>query len=395
MASDDKPSNAASPDPAAAASEGKEEEMTTTTEKDVLLRLPDARLHLVDRSRSHPLAAGDLSLVRVRARSGGCGGGASLAAVALVLPPEQWPLARDVVAVKLDATHYSFTLVAAPGGDDPDAKPLHYGLTLSCPDPRLDGFLDAYTTFSTAAGGGEAPANAAHGDGEGEAAAYWTAVAPNVEDYGAAVARAITAGAGHLADGILWCGEVTAERLWWGRHVIQNRIQPGDADAAVSPEMLSRIRRQIVSDRAKKLTENTETVANGILSGVVQFTGYFSSAVTNSKAAKKVFNLVPGEIALASLEGYGKICDAIEVAGKNVLSTSSAVTTELISYKYGGKAAAATNEGLGAAGHAARAVWAVFKIRQAWNPKSILKPRAIFKSTAKSMFNSSRAKSRL
>ncbi|TVU40068.1 hypothetical protein EJB05_13516, partial [Eragrostis curvula] len=50
----------------------------------------------------------------------------------------------------------------------------------------------------------------------------------------------------------------------------------------VSPEMLRRIR------RAKKATLITETaVANGVLSGVVQVTGYFTGPVTNSKAAKK------------------------------------------------------------------------------------------------------------
>ncbi|TVU40067.1 hypothetical protein EJB05_13515, partial [Eragrostis curvula] len=335
MASDDKPSTAA----------GNEKEEEATTEKDVLLGLPDAQLHIVDRSRSHQLAAGDLSLVRVRSSAGG----ASLAAVALLLPPEQWPLTRDVAAVKLDATHYFFTLVV-PG----DPEPLNYGLTFSRPDPRLDGLLAAHTTFkvrSVVGGGeGEAPASREHGEGEGEAAAYWTAVAPNAEDYGAAVARAIAAGAGHLADGILCCGEATAERLRWGRHVNQKRIQPGDADAEVSPEMLRRIK------RAKKVTENTEKMANGILS-----------------LAKKVFNLLPGEIALASLEGYG-------TEGKLPPQRTKG---------------SQPNEGLGAAGHAVRARWAVFKIRQAWNPKRAFKPRALIKSTSNSMFSRSRPKSRL
>uniref|UniRef100_A0A0A9GX74 Senescence domain-containing protein n=1 Tax=Arundo donax TaxID=35708 RepID=A0A0A9GX74_ARUDO len=62
--------------------------------------------------------------------------------------------------------------------------------------------------------------------------------------------------------------------------------------------------------------------------------------------------------------------------------------------RYGDKAAAATKEGLDAAGHAGMAVWAVFKIRQAWNPKSAIRPMALAKSTVKGMFNS-RAKSRL
>jgi spartin len=51
--------------------------------------------------------------------------------------------------------------------------------------------------------------------------------------------------------------------------------------------------------------------------------------------------------------------------------------------RYGDKAAAATNEGLDAAGHAIGTAWAVFKIRQALNPKSVLKPTTLAKSTIK------------
>ncbi|KAF0902132.1 hypothetical protein E2562_014385 [Oryza meyeriana var. granulata] len=288
--------------------------------EDVLLRIPGAQLHLIDRHRSHPLAAGDLSLLRIRS------GDTSLAAIAL-LQPVQWPLARDVAAVKLDPCHYSFSLTVPPSADDPNPGPLHYGLTLSHPDPRLDGILATYTSFSVqSVVGGEALANRVRD--EVEAAAYWTAVAPNVEEYGGAVAKAIATGAGHLAKGILWCGEVTVERLRWGNEVLKKRMQPGDANAEVSPEMLRRIK------RAKKVTKMSEKVATGILSGVVKVTGYFTSSIANSKAGKKFFSLLPGEIVLASLDGFGKICDAVEVAGTNVLSTSSTVTTGLVSHKY-------------------------------------------------------------
>lgn len=37
---------------------------------------------------------------------------------------------------------------------------------------------------------------------------------------------------------------------------------------------------------------------------------------------------------MACLLLEGKICDAVEVAGKNVMSTSSTVTTELVDHKY-------------------------------------------------------------
>jgi hypothetical protein len=49
----------------------------------------------------------------------------------------------------------------------------------------------------------------------------------------------------------------------------------------------------------------SEKVATGILSGVVKVTGYFTSSLANSKAGKKFFSLLPGEIVLASLDGFG------------------------------------------------------------------------------------------
>lgn len=50
--------------------------------------------------------------------------------------------------------------------------------------------------------------------------------------------------------------------------------------------------------------------------------------------------------------------------------------------RYGEKAAEATNEGLDAAGHAIGTAWTAFKIRQAINPKNVVKPSALAKSAA-------------
>jgi spartin len=61
----------------------------------------------------------------------------------------------------------------------------------------------------------------------------------------------------------------------------------------------------IFAGRAKKVTKMSEKVATGILSGVVKVTGYFTSSLANSKAGKKFFSLLPGEIVLASLDGFG------------------------------------------------------------------------------------------
>lgn len=49
----------------------------------------------------------------------------------------------------------------------------------------------------------------------------------------------------------------------------------------------------------------SDKVANGILNGVVKVSGFFAGSVVNSKAGKKFFSLLPGEIVLASLDGFG------------------------------------------------------------------------------------------
>lgn len=64
----------------------------------------------------------------------------------------------------------------------------------------------------------------------------------------------------------------------------------------------------------------------------------------------------------------------------------------MLSCRYGEQAGHATNEGLDAAGHAVGAGWAAFKIRKAFNPKSVLKPTTLVKSAAKAAASERKAK---
>lgn len=61
------------------------------------------------------------------------------------------------------------------------------------------------------------------------------------------------------------------------------------------------------SSRVKKVTKMSEKVATGVLSGAVKVSGFVTSSVVNSKVGKKFFGLLPGEIVLASLDGFGMI----------------------------------------------------------------------------------------
>ncbi|KAH9662666.1 protein EARLY-RESPONSIVE TO DEHYDRATION 7 [Citrus sinensis] len=377
--------------PETAATGNTEPSAPPQADEETLIKVPGAILHLIDQSYSVELACSDFKIIRL------IQDGNVVAVLASVGDEVQWPLTKDIAAVKLDDSHYFFSLSFPPQpGSNSDSDLLNYGLTIASKGQEkllqeLDGILQQYSCFSVQ----KVSEKVKEFDGEiakevtplemtgkkrevmeEKSAAYWTTLAPNVEDYSGTAAKLIAAGSGQLIRGILWCGEVTVDRLKWGNKVLKKRMIPGET-SEVSPRTLKRIK------RAKRVTKMTEKVATGVLSGVVKVSGFFTSSVANTKAGKKFFNLLPGEIVLASLDGFNKVCDAVEVSGKNVMSTSSTVTTQLVSHKYGEKAAEATSEGLDAAGHAIGTAWAAFKIRKALNPKSVLKPTTLAKSAAK------------
>ncbi|KAF3796440.1 hypothetical protein EJ110_NYTH01443 [Nymphaea thermarum] len=349
--------------------------------EETLLTVPGAIIHLIDERESVELAGGDLSIVRLIQSE-------NMIAVFARIADVQWPLAKDEAAVKLDDSHYFFSLrvPAESGSQGSDAADwvLNYGLTFEVErqeKTELDGILEQYSCFSVHSAskvpGSEPPAKEG---AEAAAAAYWTTLAPNVNDYSGLMARAVAVGSGQLVRGIIWCGDVTVERLKWGNDFLKKRMDPNSKPAEIDKHTLKRIK------RAKKVTKMSQKVMSGILCGVVKVGGFFTSSVTNSAVGQKFFRLLPGEVVLATIDGFGKVCDAVEVAGKNVLTTSSEVTTELVTYRYGEQAGVMTKDGLGAAGHAVGAAWSVLKIRNALNPKNticVMTPSEFAKSTAK------------
>ncbi|KAL9354251.1 hypothetical protein Peur_052221 [Populus x canadensis] len=366
--------------------------------EEVLIKISGSIVHLIERDHSVELACGDFFIVSLKQ------GDTIVAVFARVGDDIQWPLANDEAAVKLDGSHYFFTLWV-PGNESDrgelnkgEVELLNYGVTFASKGQEgllkeLDKILECYSSFSVQevneSGGKWEVVDGSVAEKispdelekkkeltEKSSAAYWTVLAPNVEDYSSSIARLIAAGSGQLIKGIFWCGDVTVDRLKWGNEFFKIRIDKS-SDSDISPGTLRRIK------RVKKLTKMSEGVALGILTGVVKVSGFFTSPIVNSKVGKKFFSLMPGEIVLASLDGFNKVCDAVEVAGKNVMSTSSIVTTGLVSHRYGEEAGKATNEGFDAAGHAIGTAWAVFKIRKALNPKSVFKPTTLVKAAAR------------
>nr|GMC87509.1 protein EARLY-RESPONSIVE TO DEHYDRATION 7, chloroplastic-like [Ipomoea batatas] len=379
--------------------------------EEVIIRIPGSIVHLIDKDRSIELASGEFTIVQLKQDNN------VVAILARVGEEIQWPLARDEAAVKLDESHYFFNLRTPAEADsdeegegeirvDSSENMLNYGLTIAAKGQErvlkeLDGVLGKYSAFrveKVEKGVAErwgvmakdvSPAEMEKKEKkeavEKSSAAYWTTLAPNVEDYSGSVARLIAAGSGHLVKGILWCGDVAVDRLNWGHRFLTKKMGKG-ATSEISPAAMRRMKSYhlsvLLSVLVKKMTKMSEKVATGILSGVVKVSGFFTSTIANSKAGQKFFSLLPGEIVLASLDGFNKVCDAVEVAGRNVMSTTSTVTTGLVSQRHGEQAAEMTREGFDAAGHAIGTAWAVFKIRKALNPKSSIKATSLVKAAA-------------
>lgn len=250
-----------------------------------LLTIPGAILHLIDKQYSVELATGDLRILCLYQ------GDNTIAALAAVSDDIQWPLTKDLTSVKLDSSHYFFSFRAPREAGDSDSSDeddktkkktkkkkkkegeenevLSYGLTIVSKGQEgmlkeLDEILDNFSNFSVhkveekaamavvGANAGDITAGELKRDEkkmeevEGQCAAYWTTLAPNVEEYSGTAARLIAKGSGQLVKGILWCGDVTVDRLKWGDEVLRQRMAPGDQKQEIDPNTLKRIKRFVL-----------------------------------------------------------------------------------------------------------------------------------------------------
>lgn len=228
--------------------------------EEVILTIHGAILHLIDKSYSVELAVGDLEILRL------VQGEITVAVFARVADEIQWPLTKDEPAVKVDESHYFFSLrpVKESGSSDHpiDNEMLNYGLTIASKgqEPlleKLDTILSDYSSFTaekqkeenvldlTAAK--ETSPEELKGERkkmvEKQCTAYWTTLAPNVEDYSGVAAKLIATGSGQLIKGILWCGDVTMDRLMWGNDFMKKKLSKAEKEREVSPATLKRLKR--------------------------------------------------------------------------------------------------------------------------------------------------------
>lgn len=196
---------------------------------------------------------------------------------------------------------------------------------------------------------------------------YWTQVAPNVDDYRGSVARGIATGSGGVIKGIFYVSDATSSRLEKIGTFAKRKLKPGDPEKPkkISPTMMKSMK------RARKLSKMTAKVADSVLAGVVTTTGVVTGAIIKRTILNTaVGKLLPGDVAIVSLDAFGKLFDAVELAGKNVLNTTSVVTSGVVTHRYGEQAGEFAKEGLAATGHMIHTAWTVSKLRKALTPST-------------------------
>jgi hypothetical protein len=125
-------------------------------------------------------------------------------------------------------------------------------------------------------------------------------MAPNVDDYNSRLAKSMAKGTGNLIKGIFMVRDSTVTRLENGSVYVKGRVKSNSKPSTISPQTLRNLK------RVQNMSIATEQVAKNVLEGVVKTVGFFSGAMMKSKPGKKFFKLLPGEVALVSMDAFGK-----------------------------------------------------------------------------------------
>lgn len=368
--------------------------------EETLVRIPgEAVVNLVEAgdevSDSVKLGSGEFSIVRL------VQGNTGIALFVKVGEDLRWPLTKDEPTLKLDSRHYLFSIRLPPDEEASDkdkakqkendedkesSEILNYGVTFADEEDldSLDSFLQQHSCLSL-----PAESNSSTHDSRcsciprwkslnprlrNSEAAYWTALAPRVEDYNSVVGKAIAAGSGQIIKGIFLCSNAYASQLQKGGSFIRSRVSK--TTVADHPEKKKRNHSKISPStkrnirRVKNLSRMTENMSENVLKGLITVSGAVTGPVVGSKAGRKFFSMVPGDVLLASLDAFNQVLEAVEAAGKDAISATSEVTVEVISHRFGEDAGEVVQDTFAVGGHAMGTAWNVFKVRKTINPVS-------------------------
>ncbi|GLJ25911.1 hypothetical protein SUGI_0496720 [Cryptomeria japonica] len=333
--------------------------------EEILLTIPGAVVNLVDQDKSQELAKGQFSVVKLFQ------GDKAIAIYAKVGGDLCWPVTKDAPTLKLDSRHYLFSVHTPPAAEeagDHSAKSgrsevLNFGVTFGEEESVgiLDQCLKKHACLSLPSGScsswcsclpnwSAAPPNSVKESGDSEA--YWTSLAPNVEEYNTVLAKAIAGGSGQIIKGIFVISDGYSSQVRRGGELLRSRSKAGEKPSAQkkkSSEISPRVKKNI--RRVRKLSKMTENLSSIVVDGVSVTP--LDAMDSHTKSSRNCFKVLPaGDVVLASLDSYNKVLEATHVAGKDAAKTTSEVTTGVIAERYGEDAGEVAEDTLAITGHA-------------------------------------------
>lgn len=305
-----------------------------------LISIKNVQLYLIDGEESVLMQSGEFSLKLLKQTH------SPLAVVVANVGEVQWPVGKDAPVLKLYHRRYTFALPGLVYGmippDTATAATLH----------NLELILADYSTFET-----HPEIAGSHPLAVRDQAGYWNAVAPEVETLSSRVARQIDSTSTIVANSIVLGGDWAALGIKHGVSMLKRkgpdsppgRTQP--ADGGVSPRMMKRMQ------QARRMSAVAKLMSRTLLKGAISADGHVSRTL-----GLDVNPASSSNVAVASVDAFGKVVEAVETAGKSLYDVTQKHGSEIVQERFGPGAGQVLQEGLGAVGNVINTAWTLNKM---------------------------------
>ncbi len=207
---------------------------------------------------------------------------------------------------------------------------------------------------------------------------YWTAVAPDVQTTSATIARQICSTSSIVADSILMGGDWVSLSIQQAggaaAYVMKSKV---GGDQMQNPRILKRIQ------QARRMSAVAKLMSKTLLKGAIRVSAHVAtglgldhhqanattSTIRTSTSAGSAAAAAGGggsgkhpSVAVASVDAFAKVVEAVETAGKSVYAATKAVGTDLVQQTFGTDAGELVQDGFGVVGNAIDTAWTLNKL---------------------------------
>jgi hypothetical protein len=209
---------------------------------------------------------------------------------------------------------------------------------------------------------------------------YWTAVAPDVQTTSATIARQICSTSSIVADSILmgadWVSLSIQQAGGAAAYVMKSKV---GGDQMQNPRILKRIQ------QARRMSAVAKLMSKTLLKGAIRVSTHVATGLgldhhqanantstirTSTSAGSAAAAAAAGggesrkhpSVAVASVDAFAKVVEAVETAGKSVYAATKAVGTDLVQQTFGTDAGELVQDGFGVVGSAIDTAWTLNKL---------------------------------